>query len=125
MQTPYSFVKSFGGVIGNMGRGGNDGETTQVCGVQLHLDTEGLPLWLNGGLYRNKNKSPPLEYLNFTHYAEGEDWQFETHCIKNTDKIFELPNRQRSVALASIKIDIQRVKDQELIDQGKWVPKTL
>ncbi|KAG2229777.1 hypothetical protein INT48_006257 [Thamnidium elegans] len=119
MQTPYSFIKSYGAVIGNMGRGGDDGDTSYVCGVQLHLDTSGLPLWLNGGLYRNKNKQP-FEYLNFTHYAEGEDWQFETHCIKDTDKIYEIPNRLRSVALASIKIDIQREKDQQLIDQGTW-----
>jgi hypothetical protein len=123
MQTPYAFVKSFGAVIGNMGRGGDDGETTQVCGVQLHLDTEDVPLWLNGGLYRNKNKAPPLEYLNFTHYSQGEDWEFTTHCIKNTDKISKLSTKQRNIALASIDIDIQRVKDQELLDQGLWRPK--
>jgi hypothetical protein len=122
MQTPYAFIKSFGAVIGNMGRGSEDGATNQVCGVQLHLDTDDKPLWLNGGLYRNKYKSP-VEYLNFTHFAEGEDWEFATHCIKNTDKIQPLDPEQRKVALAAIDIDILRVKDQELIDQGLWKPK--
>ncbi|KAG1448252.1 hypothetical protein G6F56_008998 [Rhizopus delemar] len=121
VQTPYAFVKSFGAVIGNMGRGGDDGEPTQVCGVQLHLDTSQRPLWLNGGLYRNKY-SNPLEYLNFTHFAQGDDWEFATHCIKNTDKIAELDPDQRSVALAAVELDKQREKDQELLDQGRWKP---
>lgn len=121
-QTPYAFIKSFGAVIGNMGRGGEDGEPTQVCGVQLHLDTESRPLWFNGGLYRNKYKEP-LEYLNFTHFAQGEHWEFATHCIKDTDKISELGPDQRTVALAAIEIDKQREKDQALLDQGRWKPK--
>lgn len=119
MQTSYSFVKSFGAVIGGMGRGGDDGETTQVCGVQLHLDAKGMPLWVNGGLYRNKNKSPP-EYLNFTHYAEGEDWEFKTHCLRSQDKIYEFPSKLRDVALASIEIDIQVQNDTKLVEEGKW-----
>lgn len=117
MQTPYAFVKSFGAVIGNMGRGSDDGEPTQVCGNQLHLDTENVPLWLNGGLYRNKNKLP-LEYLNFTHFAQGQDWEFETNCIRETDKISQLSTKQRKIALDSIDIDIQRAKDEQMIDQG-------
>lgn len=124
MQTPYTFIKSYGAVIGGMGRGGDDGEPHQVCGVQLHLDTTGTPLWLNGGLYRNKNKEPPMEYLKFTHFAEGEDWEFATHCIRDTDKIREISPDQRAIAVAAIKIDIQRVKDEELINQGLWGPKS-
>jgi hypothetical protein len=122
MQTPYAFLKSFGAVIGNMGRGGDDGEPHQVCGIQLHLDTEDTPFWFNGGLYRNKYK-PSVEYLNFTHFAEGEDWEFTTSCIKNTDKIQPLDPEQRKIALAAIEIDILRIKDQELIEQGLWKPK--
>ncbi|CAO3683649.1 hypothetical protein G6F70_004236 [Rhizopus microsporus] len=122
MQTPYAFIKSFGAVIGNMGHGGQDGEPTQVCGVQLHLDTTGTPLWFNGGLYRNKYKET-LEYLNFTHFAQGDDWEFETHCIKNTDKIHELSPDQRSIALAAIELDKQREKDERLLEQGLWKPK--
>lgn len=123
MQTPYAFVKSFGAVIGGMGRGGEDGEPTQVCGVHLHLDTEEVPFWINGGLYRNKHKQGTLEYLNFSHFAQGEDWEFATHCIKDTDKISELSPEQRNVAKAAINLDIQRIQDQNLLDQGLWRPK--
>ncbi|KAI8080222.1 mannosyltransferase putative-domain-containing protein [Gilbertella persicaria] len=122
MQTAYTFIKSYGAVIGGMGRGGSDGEPTQVCGIHLHLDTTGKPLWLNGGLYRNKY-AQELEYLTFTHYAEGEDWEFSTFCIRDTDKIHPLDPEQRRIALAAIEIDKQRVKDEELINQGQWRPK--
>ncbi|KAI9358461.1 mannosyltransferase putative-domain-containing protein [Pilaira anomala] len=118
-QTPYSFVKSFSAVIGDMGRGGDDGETTQVCGNQLHLDAEGIPLWLNGALYRDKSKTP-LEYLNFTYYAEGDDWEFKTHCLKSQDKIYEFPSKQRDIALASVEINIQMLEDTRLVEEGKW-----
>ena len=119
MQTPYAFVKSFGAVIGGMGRGGEDGEPTQVCGVHLHLDTKEEPLWINGGLYRDKYKDSP-EYLEFSHYAQGEDWEFATHCIKDTDKISVLSDKQRQIALASIEIDKERIKHEVLVDQGLW-----
>ncbi|KAI9483045.1 MAG: mannosyltransferase putative-domain-containing protein [Benjaminiella poitrasii] len=122
MQTPYAFVKSFGAVIGGMGRGGDDGEPDQVCGVQLHLDPHDKPLWFNGGVYRNKH-ARPVEYLNFTHFSEGNDWEFNTHCIRDTDKIRELDPEQRKIALASVEIDKQRVNDEKLLDEGKWRPK--
>lgn len=122
MQTPYAFIKSFGAVIGNMGRGGDDGSPDTVCGVQLHLGTNNKPLWFNGGLYRNKNKQPPLEYLNFTHYAEGDDWEFATHCIRDKNKISRLDADQRAIALATIEFDIQRAKDEALINENKWTP---
>ncbi|OAD07974.1 glycosyltransferase family 71 protein, partial [Mucor lusitanicus CBS 277.49] len=54
MQTPYAFVKSFAGVIGNHGRGGDDGSPDYLCGNEIHFDANEKPLWLNGGLYRNK-----------------------------------------------------------------------
>ncbi|OBZ87382.1 putative alpha-1,3-mannosyltransferase MNN1 [Choanephora cucurbitarum] len=124
MQTPYTFIKSYGAVIGGMGRGGSDGDPSRVCGVHLHLDTYGKPLWLNGGLYRNKYVQP-LEYMSFTHFAEGEDWDFQTFCIRETDKIRPIAPEQRRIALAAIEIDKQRVKDEELIESGQWKPKTL
>ncbi|KAI8875644.1 glycosyltransferase family 71 protein [Backusella circina FSU 941] len=122
MQTPYAFIKSYGGVIGGFGQGGDDGEPTQVCGVQLHLDTNNVPLWYNGGVYRNKNKQP-LEYLSFTHFAQGNDWEFKTHCIRDTDKITELDPELQRIGLASIEIDKKRIVDEELIEEGKWKPK--
>ncbi|KAI7907770.1 mannosyltransferase putative-domain-containing protein [Cokeromyces recurvatus] len=122
MQTPYAFIRSFGAVIGGMGRGGNDGERYQVCGVQLHLDANKKPLWFNGGLYRNKH-AHTLEYLNFTHFAEGDNWEFATHCIRDTDKIQEIDPEQRRVALTTVEFDKKRAKDEELLNQGKWRPK--
>ncbi|KAG2208296.1 hypothetical protein INT47_006152, partial [Mucor saturninus] len=124
MQTPYAFIKSFGAVIGNMGRGGEDGDPTQVCGNQLHLDTEQVPLWLNGGLYRDKHKQP-LEYLNFTHFAQGNDWDFQTSCIRETNRISVLSKTLHQVAMDSIQIDIQRAKDEEMIDAGTYQPFSL
>lgn len=124
MQTPYAFIKSFGAVIGGMGRGGEDGDPTQVCGTQLHLDTNQVPLWLNGGLYRDKHKQP-LEYLNFTHFAQGNDWDFQTSCIRETDKISLLSEKQHQIAMDSIEIDIQRAKDEQMIDEGTWKPFSL
>jgi hypothetical protein len=122
MQTPYAFIKSYGGVIGGFGQGGDDGESTQVCGVQLHLDTNSVPLWYNGGIYRNKNKKP-LEYLAFTHFAQGDDWEFKTHCIRDTDQITQLDPELRRVGLASIEIDKKRIIDEDLIKEGEWKPK--
>ncbi|KAL0141959.1 glycosyltransferase family 71 protein [Mucor lusitanicus] len=119
-QTPYAFVKSYAGVIGSHGRGDADGSPEAICGNQIHLDADGRPLWLNGGLYRNKHAKDGLEYLNFTHFSTGDDWDFGTNCIKNKDTVHDLDPVQRVYALASIEIDKKRMIDQELLDKNEW-----
>ncbi|KAI8973405.1 mannosyltransferase putative-domain-containing protein [Mycotypha africana] len=102
MQTPYAFVKSHGAVIGGLGDAGAEGT---VCGNQLHLDLrDNRPWWWNGGILRDKNKWDD-RYLKFTHYAEGEDWQFETSCIKEKDKIRELSTQEKQIGALLIKMD--------------------
>ncbi|KAG2229247.1 hypothetical protein INT48_000556 [Thamnidium elegans] len=99
--TPYSFVKSFGAVIGGLG---DAGAAENVCGNQLHLDANNKPMWWNGGLLRDKNKWED-RYMTFTHFAQGEDWEFETSCIKETDKITELTKHERDIGTKLIEMD--------------------
>lgn len=54
VQTPYSFIKSYGAVIGSLD---DQPDGSKVCGNQLHLGVDRQPLWWNGGLLRDKNKS--------------------------------------------------------------------
>ncbi|KAI9476447.1 MAG: mannosyltransferase putative-domain-containing protein [Benjaminiella poitrasii] len=104
IQAPYAFVKSYGAVIGGLGDAGAEGT---VCGNQLHLDTNNRPWWWNGGILRNKNRWEN-RYLIFTHFAEGEDWQFETSCIKEKDKIQELDEAEREIGEQLIALDKKR-----------------
>lgn len=108
VQTPYAFVKSYGAVIGGLG---DAGEAGTVCGNQLHLDTlDNRPWWWNGGVLRDKNRWEN-RYLKFTHYAEGEKWQFETSCIKEKDRIYELNEKEREIGEELIKLDKKRRKE--------------
>ncbi|KAF9579147.1 hypothetical protein BGW38_004723 [Lunasporangiospora selenospora] len=66
IQEPYAFMRSYGGVIGEL-REGND---KSVCGAQMHQDHLRQPLWWNGGLYRNKN-SGVTRNLNFGYWMDG------------------------------------------------------
>lgn len=121
-QTSYAFVKSFAGVIGSHGRGDTDGSPEYICGNHIHFDANGKPLWLNGGLYRNKHAKDRLEYLNFTHYSisTGDDWEFGANCIKNKDTIHNLDLVQKIYALAYVEIDKKSALDQELLDKNEW-----
>ncbi|KAG0844161.1 hypothetical protein G6F18_002094 [Rhizopus arrhizus] len=112
MQTPYAFVRSVGAVLGGLGDAGAEGT---VCGNQLHLDADNKPWWWNGGLLRDKNKWEN-RYLKFTHFAEGEDWQFETSCVKNKDKIQELTEEEKEIGNRLIAMDKERKKREETED---------
>ncbi|KAI8079999.1 mannosyltransferase putative-domain-containing protein [Halteromyces radiatus] len=111
VQTPYAFVKSHGGVLGGLGDGG---DPSRVCGNILHLDAYQKPYWWNGGLLRDKNKWPD-RYMKFTHYAQGEDWDFDTSCIKETDQIHEFNNKEKGIAKLFMKAD-EEMKEFDLID---------
>ncbi|CDS14050.1 hypothetical protein LRAMOSA06221 [Lichtheimia ramosa] len=119
VQTPYSFIKSYGAVIGSLD---DQPDGSMVCGNQLHLGVDRQPLWWNGGLLRDKNKWPDL-YLSFTHYAEGQDWDFQSSCIKDTNHIRELSFTERALTQAYMAIDAQRKEDEELIQQDRWKPR--
>ncbi|KAI8087668.1 mannosyltransferase putative-domain-containing protein [Gilbertella persicaria] len=109
IQAPYAFVRSYGAVLGGLGDAGAAGT---VCGNQLHLDTnDNRPWWWNGGILRDKNRWED-RYLKFTHFAEGEDWQFETSCIKETDKIRELNDREKAIGEELIQMDKRRKAEQ-------------
>lgn len=109
IQAPYAFVKSYGAVIGGLG---DAGAADTVCGNQLHLDTNNRPWWWNGGVLRDKNKWEN-RYLKFTHFAQGEDWEFGTSCIRETDKISELNQEERAFGAQLIAMDKKRKKEQE------------
>ncbi|KAI9356942.1 mannosyltransferase putative-domain-containing protein [Pilaira anomala] len=102
--TPYSFIKSFGAVIGGLGDAGAD---NTVCGNQLHLDSNNKPMWWNGGLLRDKNKWEN-RYMKFTHFAEGQDWEFGTSCIRETDKIVELSDYEKEIGAKLIAMDKEK-----------------
>ncbi|CAO3657949.1 unnamed protein product [Umbelopsis ramanniana] len=121
MQTPYAFVSSYGAVIGGLGDGG---EPTRVCGNQLHLGVDGRPWWWNGGLLRDKNRWPD-RYMKFTHFAEGEDWDFETSCIVEEDGIKELTKQEKTLTESFLVIDAKRKKDQLAMHDGTWKPQSV
>ncbi|KAI8376711.1 mannosyltransferase putative-domain-containing protein [Choanephora cucurbitarum] len=109
VQTPYAFVRSYGAVIGGLGDEGADGT---VCGNQLHLDTnDNRPWWWNGGLLRDKNRWDD-RYLRFTHFAEGENWEFESSCINDKDKIRQLNSREKGIGEQLIAMDKERKAQQ-------------
>lgn len=109
VQTPYAFIKSYAGVLGGLDDGG---DPSHVCGNLLHFDAEKNPLWWNGGLLRNKYKWND-KYLKFTHYAIGDDWDFDNSCIKNTDQIYELKTKYQELAKQYVKQDkeLKNLKD--------------
>jgi hypothetical protein len=121
MQTPYAFVSSYGAVIGGLGDGG---DPTRVCGNQLHLGVDGRPWWWNGGLLRDKNRWPD-RYMKFTHFAEGEDWDFETSCIVEEDGIKELTKQEKALAETFLVLDAKRKKDQLAMHDGTWKPQSV
>lgn len=104
IQAPYAFVKSVGAVIGGLGDAGAAGT---VCGNQLHLDSHNKPWWWNGGILRDKNQWED-RYMKFTHFAEGEDWEFSTSCIKEKNKIKELTLTEREIGAKLIALDKKR-----------------
>ncbi|CAO3657213.1 unnamed protein product [Mucor hiemalis] len=110
IQAPYAFVKSFGAVIGGLGDAGAEGT---VCGNQLHLDGNNKPWWWNGGILRDKNQWED-RYMKFTHFAEGEDWEFSTSCIKEKDKIKELTLSEREIGAKLISLDKKRKSEQDM-----------
>ena len=118
VQTPYTFSKSNGIVVGGLG---DAGDKSTVCGNIGHLGVDGRPLWWNGGLLRNKHKWAN-RFLKFTHFAEGNDWEFETSCIKETDKIQTLTQQEYDIGQRFVEIELQRKSDLELLENGQWKP---
>lgn len=109
ISAPYAFIKSFGAVIGGLGDAGAAGT---VCGNQLHLDTDNKPMWWNGGLLRDKNRWDD-RYMKFTHFAQGEDWEFGSSCIQETDRIVELSKGEKGIGAQLIAMDKKRKQRQE------------
>ncbi|KAI9281972.1 mannosyltransferase putative-domain-containing protein [Sporodiniella umbellata] len=111
-QTPYVFVRSLGAVLGGLGDEGAEGT---VCGNQLHLDAvDNRPWWWNGGLLRDKNRWDD-RYLTFSHFAEGSDWQFETSCINEKDKIRKLNEKEREIGNTLIEMDKEKKNRENLV----------
>ena len=89
--TPYYFNPSYAGMIGHYEVGAKT-----MCSVQLlHLDSEGAPFWINGGLRENKRWDQEIgqkDFANFTHYipagvtwAEQPRWRYLKHGLFCTD----------------------------------------
>jgi hypothetical protein len=116
VQTPYAFIKSYGAVLGGLG---HKGDASRVCGNQLHLGTDGRPLWWNGGIFRDKNKYPD-EYLRMTHFATGQNWEFQTSCIIETEGIHETTLAEQHIGESYITLDAQRKHDESMIEDGSW-----
>ncbi|KAI9279197.1 mannosyltransferase putative-domain-containing protein [Umbelopsis sp. AD052] len=120
MQTGYAFVKSHAAVVGGLGDGG---AATQVCGNMVHLDIDGRPWWWNGGLLRNKRLWQD-RYLKFTHFASGEDWDFDNSCIKEEKNIKELSKEEKALTDSFLAIDARRKQDQKAMHEGTWKPRS-
>ncbi|KAF9974436.1 hypothetical protein BGZ73_002178 [Actinomortierella ambigua] len=84
IQEPYAFMRTFGGVIGEL----RPDDPLSVCGAQLHLDHKGRPLWWNGGLYRNKNAGVNRS-LNFGYWMSGGGLQKHREWYNNDEKLMQ------------------------------------
>ncbi|KAG2208945.1 hypothetical protein INT47_011085 [Mucor saturninus] len=109
ISAPYVFIKSYGAVIGGLG---DAGATGTVCGNQLHLDTHNKPMWWNGGLLRDKNKWDD-RYMKFTHFSQGDDWEFGSSCIRETDRIVELTATEKDIGAQLVAMDKKRRQKEE------------
>ncbi|KAG0213518.1 hypothetical protein BGX28_004154 [Mortierella sp. GBA30] len=116
VQEPYAFVKSYGGVIGEMrddprqeneilreqaqGQGSvleqkkdiqrRLIDVPSVCGAQLHQDYLGRPMWWNGGLMRNKNEGIKRD-LDFGFWMAGGGMQTRRErFVREKDMLREL-----------------------------------
>ena len=89
--TPYHFNPFYGGMMGHFEAGAKE-----MCSVQLlHLDSEGSPFWLNGGLRKNKRLDQEIgqkDFANLTDYipagvtwAEQPRWRYLKHGVFCTD----------------------------------------
>ena len=73
---PYYFVDTRPGSLGE--RIIND-NIECTCGIMIHKDDKGNPLWYNGGYVKDKSKNRSL--INFNSYVFDEDWIGGT-CMK-------------------------------------------
>ncbi|KAG0347899.1 hypothetical protein BG004_006618 [Podila humilis] len=115
VQEPYAFIKSYGGVIGElktdpaaataaMNQNSNK-EKKSVCGAQLHEDHLGQPLWWNGGLYRNKN-SGVTRYLDFGYWMTGGGRQKNRERFTNDpEQILDIMGDLELSSQADLKLD--------------------
>lgn len=110
-QTPYAFIKSYGAAFGGKAL---EGDTNRVCGNQLHLGTDGRPFWWNGGIARDKNKHAD-EYTKYSHFASGNNWEFLTSCVQETDKVYETTPEEQHIVEQFIQLDIARKQEKASI----------
>lgn len=89
--TPYHFNPFYTGMIGH-----HEAGAKEMCSVQLlHLDSQGNPFWINGGLRENKRLDQEVgqtDFANLTHYipagvtwAEQPRWRYLKHGVFCTD----------------------------------------
>lgn len=89
--TPYHFNPFYTGMIGHYEVGARE-----MCSVQLlHLDSKGIPFWVNGGLRENKRFDKEVgqkDFANLTHYIpagatwkEQPRWRYLKHGVFCTD----------------------------------------
>ncbi|KAI9279058.1 mannosyltransferase putative-domain-containing protein [Umbelopsis sp. AD052] len=116
-QTPYAFMKSYGAALGGLAR---EGDTKRVCGNQLHVGTDGRPFWWNGGLARDKNRHAE-EYTEYTHFATGNNWEFTTNCIQETDHVYQTTPEEQRIVERFIQIDKVRKEEELMAKNGSVV----
>ncbi|KAF9432585.1 hypothetical protein BGZ76_010589 [Entomortierella beljakovae] len=133
IQERYSFIRFGGGVIGDKGdavpykkeydtKAGEEGEgegggrgtkghpvrMDRVCGNKLHFNYQGLPLWWNSGLVREKStdNSPYLKYTAWMR-DEGGVWDIEDSCLIQGfhGALMEVEWDQRQTAFEMLRID--------------------
>ena len=103
--TPYYFNPFYTGMIGHYEAGAKE-----MCSVQLlHLDSEGSPFWLNGGLRENKRLDQELgqkDFATLTDYipagvtwAEQPRWRYMKYGVFCTDA---KPDRVKSIERAGL-----------------------
>jgi hypothetical protein len=113
-ETPFSFVHNYQtGAIGEATTRIDNGVTIySVCTVQImHPDQFGRPLWINGGLSRNKWKVLDVLKNIEVYLLEPGNWQADKDpnggggfCLESKEKPLEFDSEMRKTIDASGKL---------------------
>ena len=130
----YSFMPGFGGTIGFLPAEGRPhikepGRT--ICGLLLHTDRQGQPLWYNGGVEKDKYHSDSKTLLTVTHWVpdfDGKqvDWAFgdevpDGFCMTKGGEAGEPQPISEQVASLIDGLEATYVKMRDAIGEKMWL----
>ena len=93
IQMSYSFMPTLTAAIGQV----STYNKHLVCGLMLHFDEQGQPIWWNGGMFKERNFNKDL--LNIDGWLEEGTWVFP--CLTNNEQTAERFNKHQQQLINS------------------------